>query len=302
LSVRFEMKFGKSSNALLVSLLVACGCSRNATDTKVDCSGWWHFAPNGFGGSWVSTPEPIPDSIFRLNQDGTLVSQGFFGHGRWEKLSDGRLRLSIVPQRTLARYNYLGNRAFSSDDPIFLEVAEGNLRLNVHPSKKGHPRWITFERYSPTASEISTGLPHRPEVADLLPKISTAEETFFTAIALGDADKVEKLIKAGQDPNGPKDAVSRFAGVNMTTLILAISSNRVGVARVLLKAGVNPNAATDGGLTPLMVAARRGSVDGVQLLLESGADANLKDTNGDSALDFARNSRHSDVVGLLTNQ
>nr|XP_032837348.1 LOW QUALITY PROTEIN: 3'-5' RNA helicase YTHDC2-like [Petromyzon marinus] len=51
--------------------------------------------------------------------------------------------------------------------------------------------------------------------------------------------------------------------------------------------------------TPLMVAAGRGLIDIVELLLRMGADVNLKDSNGMNTFDWAKKFHESDVVELL---
>ncbi len=53
------------------------------------------------------------------------------------------------------------------------------------------------------------------------------------------------------------------------------------------------------GLTPLILAARRGSVPCVRLLLDAGADPNTRDLEGRNALDHAREMNHQEVVTVL---
>lgn len=53
------------------------------------------------------------------------------------------------------------------------------------------------------------------------------------------------------------------------------------------------------GLTPLMAAASNGRTDVVRFLLEKGADPNLKDVNGKTALDRAKAAGANDIVQLL---
>ena len=65
----------------------------------------------------------------------------------------------------------------------------------------------------------------------------------------------------------------------------------------LLKAGADPNAAFGEGETPLMTAARTGSVDAVKVLLELGAKVNAREAwRGQTALMWAAAENHAAVV------
>ena len=59
------------------------------------------------------------------------------------------------------------------------------------------------------------------------------------------------------------------------------------------------DAESPNGSTPLMMAARYGSADSVKLLLDSGADATIKNALGLSALDFAQTAGHADAAALI---
>ena len=58
---------------------------------------------------------------------------------------------------------------------------------------------------------------------------------------------------------------------------------------------------TDGdeGYTALMFAAAEGHADIVQMLLDQGADPNLRDIDGESALKFATDQNHQGVIAVL---
>jgi ankyrin repeat protein len=66
----------------------------------------------------------------------------------------------------------------------------------------------------------------------------------------------------------------------------AAESNAVESARLLLGFGVDVDARSPIGITPLMAAAGSGSVEVVELLLDGGADRTLKDDAGKTALDY----------------
>lgn len=79
----------------------------------------------------------------------------------------------------------------------------------------------------------------------------------------GDASLVAAMLKRGADPNGRNHA-------RATALMWSL--DRVEIARMLLDAGADPNAASDFGRTPLAIAAGQNqSQEMIKLLLERGA-------------------------------
>ena len=75
--------------------------------------------------------------------------------------------------------------------------------------------------------------------------------------------------------------------------------NRARVAAVL-ESGVNVNAANKYGVTALGLAAERGHLDTVRLLVERGADVNARETfYGSLPIDFALRGGHLDVAVFL---
>ncbi|MDP7058404.1 MAG: ankyrin repeat domain-containing protein, partial [Nitrospinaceae bacterium] len=53
------------------------------------------------------------------------------------------------------------------------------------------------------------------------------------------------------------------------------------------------------GFSPLMSAVLNGSYPLVEILLESGADPNLKDINNESAFSIAEDKNEEEILGLL---
>jgi ankyrin repeat protein len=87
----------------------------------------------------------------------------------------------------------------------------------------------------------------------------------------GSAVMIERLIKAGGDPNA---SLSKF---NDTALMLAARTGKVDAIKVLLDHGAQVNAVeTWGGTTPLMWAVSERNIDAVKLLIANKADVNSK--------------------------
>ncbi len=72
-------------------------------------------------------------------------------------------------------------------------------------------------------------------------------------------------------------------------------------AATLLSNGASPRGVGRTGDTPLHVAAGRGSVDLVEMLIRLGADVRAEDMDGRTALDLARAAGHQAAVGILKN-
>ena len=89
------------------------------------------------------------------------------------------------------------------------------------------------------------------------------------------AAQVTKLLEKPFDPNG--------RGAKANPLIVAAQRGHFEVARLLLEAGADKNAAMADGATALMLAALDGHLEVVRLLLEAGADKNAAMADGRTA-------------------
>jgi ankyrin repeat protein len=87
----------------------------------------------------------------------------------------------------------------------------------------------------------------------------------------GSAAMIEKLVKAGADPNAP------MTKEGDTALMMAARNGKTDAIRVLLDNGASVNTKeTWGGTTALMWAVSEGHLDAARILLERGADVNSR--------------------------
>ena len=122
------------------------------------------------------------------------------------------------------------------------------------------------------------------------PKNRTA---LIWAATNGHTTVVEVLYGAGADINA-RD------GDGHTALMFAVKGSNVSTVDFLLKNGADINAQSKKQrITALIVAAAVGDVEVVRLLLEYGADTDLAEIDGSTALDRARQYGHPAVVALL---
>jgi ankyrin repeat protein len=75
-----------------------------------------------------------------------------------------------------------------------------------------------------------------------------------------------------------------------TAMHSAVSRLQSDVVRILLEAGANPNVRQSAGWTPLHAAAMNGDLTSIELLLASGADATATNEEGRSVIDLANES------------
>jgi len=139
----------------------------------------------------------------------------------------------------------------------------------------------------------------------------SAETPLTAAAARNDADEIRRLLSVGHDPDeadggattaliwaarsGAVEAMTALidAGANVnhrdsrhrwTVLLHAIHTQQPAAVRLLLERGADPNAATPGGVTPLLMAADDPDPTTVRLLLAHGANPHVEGPGGATPL------------------
>jgi ankyrin repeat protein len=153
----------------------------------------------------------------------------------------------------------------------------------------------------------------------------TTDGTIFEAAESGDIRKLEAYIKA--DPSlleayskdgwtalhlaahyGHVDAARALLlnGANTETrsrnemkntpIHAAVAGNRTMMVELLLEHGAEIDVQQHGGWTALHGAAQHGNAEMVELLLEFGANADVASDDGKTAIDIARDAGHDEVA------
>lgn len=113
------------------------------------------------------------------------------------------------------------------------------------------------------------------------------------AVRHDDLETTELLIHAGANVK----AANRFG---MTPLALACTNGNASIVEALLKAGEDANAVVSAtGDTALMVAARTGKTDAINVLLNHGADVNKTNSEGQTPLMWAAAAKNAAAVKVL---
>ena len=82
-------------------------------------------------------------------------------------------------------------------------------------------------------------------------------------------------------------------------MVSAAAKNELQKVKDYLKGGMDPNQASIHGVTPLMVAARKGHLEMVQLLIKNEVFVDLRDQDGATALQYAVLGKQADTVKAL---
>jgi len=98
-------------------------------------------------------------------------------------------------------------------------------------------------------------------------------DNLFDAIYFGNYNEFLKLIDRDKELINSTNEDYTFN----SPLLLAINGERYIIAEKLIELGANINFQNNNGMTPLMLAADNNYLDMITLLIDSGADWNIKD-------------------------
>lgn len=114
------------------------------------------------------------------------------------------------------------------------------------------------------------------------------------ACFFGHFDVAEYLVKAGAGINSRSNNRLKAAPIQS-----AAARGHRKIVRMLLEHGADPNIREQGGYTPLHAAAQNGDDEMIRLLLYGGADLTIASNNGRTALDLALEAGHEKATLLL---
>ncbi|HEX7388259.1 MAG TPA: ankyrin repeat domain-containing protein [Castellaniella sp.] len=176
--------------------------------------------------------------------------------------------------------------AISQDD---VSTTTGLLLRNVDPNafnKMGNPALIQAARDQ--SWKVFDVLRVTPGVKIDEPNAHNETALMYLSIE-GQTQRAEALIAAGAQVNR----------LGWTPLHYAASKGRVEVAKMLLAHQAIVNAPGPDGTTPLMMAALSGNQAMVDLLLAHGADPTMFNLAHETAADFARKRKYTNLAQSL---
>lgn len=123
-------------------------------------------------------------------------------------------------------------------------------------------------------------------------------EDGFTPLGLacyfGHYEIARSLILKGADVNMPSNN-----GYNVFPIHSAAAGNYTNIAALLVESGANVNVRQQAGVTPLHSAAQNGNLDMLILLLEAGAEVNARMEGGKLPADLARDKGFFEIAEAL---
>jgi len=119
------------------------------------------------------------------------------------------------------------------------------------------------------------------------------------AVQQGHAEAADKLVESGADPNAcDREGQSVLMVACFRAALTGEEKMRSFVAKLIEK-GADLDRRKKGGWTALMWTADMGDIDMVRMLCENGADAALRNDNGDDAMDLAVKRGRKNVAEYL---
>jgi ankyrin repeat protein len=176
--------------------------------------------------------------------------------------------------------------AIKQDNPTKLQalLARG-FDANTPDPKGQHGLYLALSEPSLKAAQVLINWP-KTDVNRLNAK---GESPLMLAALKGQQDLAAQLIKRGADVNK----------TGWTALHYAASSGQLAIISLLIEHSAYIDAESPNGTTPLMMAAMYGSPEAVKLLLQEGADPQLKNQQGLTALQFAQRANRSDSAQAI---
>jgi hypothetical protein len=176
--------------------------------------------------------------------------------------------------------------AIKQDNPAKLQalLARG-FDANTPDPKGQHGLYLALTEPSLKAAQVLINWP-KTDVNRLNLK---GESPLMLAALKGQQDLAAQLIKRGADVNK----------TGWTALHYAASSAQLAIISLLIEHSAYIAAESPNGTTPLMMAAMYGSPEAVKLLLQEGADPQLKNQQGLTALQFAQRANRPDSAEAI---
>ena len=172
-----------------------------------------------------------------------------------------------------------------------------DLKERLAASRMGIPRFR--QRLLSQNVELDDQMPLNPDVPlllvllDFCPSDRRMDSLFIAATAELRVREVETMLGRPQDPN-TKDPETKHPAFSV-----AASRGNLQLVQLLLEAGADKNIKSADGLTPLHLAVRYGHLEVARFLVEIGVEKDAETSAGCTALQLAAGSGQRELVEIL---
>ena len=177
-------------------------------------------------------------------------------------------------------------KAIKTDDVAGIErlLARG-MDVNTLDPQGQHGLTMAILEPSPKVARLLVDTPN----INLNTLNANGESALMLVALRGQLDLAAQMVKKDADVNK----------TGWTPLHYAASSGQLPLINLLIQNNAYIDAESPNGTTPLMMASMYGTPAAVKLLLGEGADPQLKNQQGLSALQFAQRANRQDIAELI---
>jgi len=225
-----------------------------------------------------------------------LLSSGFAARRAHAASRRGLARLAVLGGFAIAALGALPAQATPADTMIkavkFDDVKEVNKQLSqgMDPNmvdNQGMPLLVIAAREK--SDQVVGALIANPKTnIEIVDRVG--ENAMMMAALNNDVAIVKLLIEKGAEVNKKGWAPLHYAAAN----------GNDDVVQILIDHSAYVDAGSPNDTTPLMMAARGNHISTIKLLLDNGADLNVKNQIGMNALDFAKQYHAPDAIAGLS--
>jgi len=180
--------------------------------------------------------------------------------------------------------------AISNNDISFLEKNKSIYSINERFEDEDNDTLLLYS-ISDNLSNVYEYL--LKNNADVTVENNEGENIVHCIVYSGDIKRLKQIL------NDYSVDINHRAQDGATPLLVAISLERIEIAKSLINNGANVNIGDNDGIMPLHLAVQLPDISLVKLLIENGANLFSKTNQGNLPLALAVNAGHDDVIKFL---
>jgi uncharacterized protein len=177
--------------------------------------------------------------------------------------------------------------AITRDDPsVIHNLLQRGFDPNTRDPNHQYGLYLALRESSLKVAQVLADWP----TTHINAKNDADETPLMMAVLKGHTELVGRLLAKDADVNKP----------GWSPLHYAATAGHVALIQLLLENHAYIDAESPNGSTPLMMAAQYGTPEAVKLLLDEGADPQLKNQLDLSASDFAQRAQRQEVADMIS--